>query len=132
LDQNIAVSSTYVMVAGALLRLVVPNAQKRLPYLQNFYSPNDYGQLGSSLGVIAGALLSVRLSGVSTAVDMGGSALSSFFGGFLILMGARLAGGCASGHGLSGIARLSSASLLTSAFMFVGAIGSGLIAHFLF
>jgi hypothetical protein len=59
--------------------------------------------------------------------------LSIFSLAFLqkVLFGARLAGGCASGHGLSGIARLSSASLITAACMFVGAIGSGLIAAYL-
>jgi uncharacterized membrane protein YedE/YeeE len=125
LDQNIAVSSTFVMVVGGFLRLIAPDAPNKMPYLKNFFGVNDFGQLGSSLGIILGSFVSGWLSDVRIIHDTSGSALSSFIGGFLVLFGARLAGGCASGHGLSGIARLSSASLLTSLFMFVGAIGSG-------
>lgn len=131
LDQNIAVSSSFVMVIGGLLRLVVSDTDNKMPYLRNFVGVNDFGQLGSSLGIIVGAFLSSWLSGVKIIHDTNGSILSSFIGGFCVLFGARLAGGCASGHGLSGIARLSSASLLTSMFMFVGAIGSGMVAQHL-
>lgn len=125
IDQNIAASSSYVMVSGFGLRALIPDAMKRFPYLQSFYSVDGYAQLGSSAGVILGAMTSAWLSGVEVVHDPSSSALRSFGGGFLVLFGARMAGGCASGHGLSGIARLSSASMITSACMFAGAIGTG-------
>jgi uncharacterized membrane protein YedE/YeeE len=129
LDQNIAVSSSFVSVIGAPLHFLFPSKwiEKNVPYLSNFYGINDFGQLGSSVGIVLGSFLSAHLSGVHIIHDTDASATASFFGGFLVLLGARLAGGCASGHGLSGIARLSSASLVTSACMFVGAIGSGML-----
>jgi uncharacterized membrane protein YedE/YeeE len=131
LDQNIAVSSSFVSVSGFFFRATVPNVFERMPYLKSFYGVGDYGQLGSGLGIVFGSFLSQYMSGVSVVHDSSLSFFRQFLGGLLVLFGARLAGGCASGHGLSGIARLSSASLLTAAMMFVGAIGSGLIARYL-
>jgi uncharacterized membrane protein YedE/YeeE len=122
LDQNIAVSSSYVHVSGYVFRGIVPNALERMPYLKTFYGVQDWGQLGSGLGIVFGALLSQRLSGVQIVQDASLSAFRQFFGGFLVLFGARMAGGCASGHGLSGIARLSSASIITAAAMFAGKV----------
>lgn len=46
-------------------------------------------------------------------------------GGFLVGFGARWAGGCTSGHGITGSSNLDKASLLAVASFFVG----GLIAH---
>merc|ERR1712173_400437 len=45
-------------------------------------------------------------------------ALSKFTGGFLFLLGSRLADGCTSGHGISGLATLSVTSLITVVSMF--------------
>jgi len=44
--------------------------------------------------------------------------LSKFAGGFLFLLGSRLADGCTSGHGISGLATLSVTSLITVISMF--------------
>ncbi len=44
----------------------------------------------------------------------------AFAGGFALLFGARLASGCPSGHGLTGMARLSIGSFVTVAAMFAG------------
>lgn len=46
----------------------------------------------------------------------------SFLGGFFLLLGTRIASGCASGHGLSGIAKLQISSVITITFMFIFAI----------
>lgn len=48
-------------------------------------------------------------------------------GGFLVGFGARWAGGCTSGHGITGSSNLDKASLLAVASFFVG----GLVAHWL-
>jgi uncharacterized membrane protein YedE/YeeE len=44
-------------------------------------------------------------------------------GGALMVFGARMAGGCTSGHGISGMAALSVVSVVTVAAMFAGGIG---------
>ena len=50
-----------------------------------------------------------------------GAALG-FGGGFVMLLGARIAGGCTSGHGISGMAQLALGSFVAVAAMFAGGI----------
>lgn len=52
-------------------------------------------------------------------------------GGVALIIGARTAGGCTSGHGISGMAALSTASFATVGAMFAGGMGlSGLLRFF--
>ncbi|KAK0120284.1 hypothetical protein ONS95_011690 [Cadophora gregata] len=46
----------------------------------------------------------------------------AIFGGVLLTFGSRLAGGCTSGHGISGMSQLSISSIITVASMFGGGI----------
>lgn len=52
----------------------------------------------------------------------------AILGGLLMSMGSRHAGGCTSGHGLSGMAQLSVSSFITTAAMFAGGIPVALLA----
>jgi uncharacterized membrane protein YedE/YeeE len=49
----------------------------------------------------------------------------SFLGGFILLMGARVAGGCTSGHVISGGVQLAVGSLVFAAFVFVSFLLTG-------
>ncbi len=49
----------------------------------------------------------------------------SFIGGFILLTGARMAGGCTSGHILSGGMQLAASSFLFAAFVFAGLLITG-------
>lgn len=49
----------------------------------------------------------------------------SFIGGFILIVGARMAGGCTSGHVLSGGMQLSVSSLLFAIFVFAGLLITG-------
>lgn len=51
--------------------------------------------------------------------------LWSFFGGFILIFGARMAGGCTSGHILSGGMQLSVSSLVFAVFVFGGLLLTG-------
>ena len=53
--------------------------------------------------------------------------LYTFLGGFLVLFGARMAGGCTTGHVLSGMAQLSIAGFLFAAAVFAGGIPTALL-----
>jgi hypothetical protein len=44
-------------------------------------------------------------------------------GGAIMVFGSRLAGGCTSGHGISGMSQLSTSSIISVAAMFAGGIG---------
>lgn len=79
-------------------------------------------------GVIAGAKLISQY--VPTVSEAGGptiSPLAAVAGGFSLIFGARLAGGCPSGHGISGMATMSLSSFITVASMFAGGISFSLL-----
>ncbi|GAB7358610.1 hypothetical protein MBLNU230_g3841t1 [Neophaeotheca triangularis] len=80
-----------------------------------------------SLGVIAGSFaLLQQKPGTSLAVsDAGIPAWQAFVGGTVLAFGARLGGGCTSGHGLSGLSAMSFSSLITVACMF----GAGILTR---
>jgi uncharacterized membrane protein YedE/YeeE len=54
-------------------------------------------------------------------------ALTGFLGGLIMVFGSRVAGGCTSGHGLSGMSMFSVASIVSVVSMFGGGIGLGLL-----
>jgi uncharacterized protein len=49
----------------------------------------------------------------------------SFIGGFILIIGARMAGGCTSGHILSGGMQLSLSSLIFAVFVFAALLNTG-------
>jgi len=53
----------------------------------------------------------------------------SFVGGFILIFGARMAGGCTSGHIVSGGMQLAISSLVFSAFVFIGLLVTGKIFY---
>jgi len=53
----------------------------------------------------------------------------SFIGGFLLITGARMAGGCTSGHILSGGMQLAASSLLFAVFVFAGLLITGKVFY---
>ncbi|RYO11817.1 hypothetical protein AA0111_g12702 [Alternaria arborescens] len=78
-------------------------------------------------GIVAGSWVLVRLVPPTiseTGIDI--SSLRGIIGGFVMVLGARIAGGCTSGHGISGMSMLSVSSIVTVAFMFVSGFGSAL------
>lgn len=57
--------------------------------------------------------------------------MTLFVGGGLVGFGTQLAGGCTSGHGLSGVSRLVPASLIATASFFGAAIIFSMAIHYL-
>jgi uncharacterized membrane protein YedE/YeeE len=64
--------------------------------------------------------------------DGAGAAVALAGGGVLVGLGTALAGGCTSGHGLVGCARLQPASLVATAAFFGTALGASLLLRTLF
>jgi uncharacterized membrane protein YedE/YeeE len=77
-----------------------------------------------SLAVIAGSfgLLQQMPSPSLAMADAAVPAWQAFVGGAVLAFGARLGGGCTSGHGLSGLSAMSFSSLITVACMFSAGI----------
>jgi len=79
-------------------------------------------------GMVAGAkavTAFVPAAAVSLVEGTAVSPLRGLLGGFLIVFGSRMAGGCTSGHGISGLSLLSVSSFLTVAMTFAagGVVG---------
>ena len=114
---------------------------KQLPYLEKYATDDKIlWQLSLVIGMILGGFISAKLSKQKRPAvsrvwqEMGLKSkisrfLLAFIGGMILLLGARLAGGCTSGHGLSGSAQFAISSWVTVCFMFLGGI---IAAKFLF
>lgn len=78
-----------------------------------------------AVGIIAGSWALTRSLPVGhTEARSGISALRGITGGLIMVFGARTAGGCTSGHGISGMSMLSVSSMVTVACMFLGGFGA--------
>ena len=79
-------------------------------------------QLLLPLGVLLGSLVWTQYTGVAYKSDDSVSLLQAWLGGVAMVLGARMAGGCTSGHGITGCGLLSLRSFAATAVMFVAAI----------
>ncbi len=103
------------------------------PYLAAFADPSPLisWQVPYAAATVLGAALSRHIAAERSVADADGvvgvSVTAAFAGGFLMLIGARMAGGCTSGHGLSGMAMLQAHSLVAVVAMFAGGIATALV-----
>lgn len=135
IETALGASSSYVTVGGLLASAVDP-AVTEIGYVAKHVAATgkNWWQVALVVGIAAGAFLSMRMSGANRrtispiwARALGSGApkvrhLVAFGAGFLMLFGARIADGCTSGHGLSGMAQLSVGSTVAVAAMFAGGI----------
>jgi len=130
----IGASSSYVSAVAHAAGTVDADVGT-IGYMDKYMTSKKYVWQGTMVAFIAlGALLSVRLSGArrrsfspawtrAVGIDsLGRRAWMAFLGGFLMLFGARWAGGCTSGHGLSGVGQLAIGSIVVTICFFVGGI----------
>ncbi|WPJ61300.1 hypothetical protein SMAC4_09138 [Sordaria macrospora] len=76
--------------------------------------PQRYNNLLFVSGAVLGAkLLTVAYPALGQVTEVAVSPVAAGLGGFLMIIGSRMAGGCTSGHGISGISLLSTSSFLT-------------------
>ncbi len=86
--------------------------------------PKSYNTIVFTAGMIFGALvIFLAFPSAPVAPEVVIKPTRSLLGGILIAIGSRMAGGCTSGHGISGISLLSISSLITVASMFAGGAG---------
>jgi uncharacterized membrane protein YedE/YeeE len=126
-------STSFVRSAGMLGEAVGSERVSQLEYFLRYLPKFDW-QLLFVIGIFLGSLLSALTSdtfkwqgvpdmwaerfGTSPALR----GVVAFIGGIVAMFGARLAGGCPSGHGLSGIIQLAVSGLIAMVFFFVGGI----------
>lgn len=132
INTALGTSSSYVTLSGTLTALFDP-AISQIDYVAKHLSgAKNWWQVAMVVGIAVGAFVSSRLSGMKRpAVSpvwskaLGTNSLPvrmalAFFSGFILLLGARIADGCTSGHGISGMAQLAMSSFVTVACMFAG------------
>ncbi|KAI0843145.1 hypothetical protein F5Y06DRAFT_81831 [Hypoxylon sp. FL0890] len=90
--------------------------------------PKSYSAIALTTGMVAGAL-TVSLVSPSTRVtpEVIVEPNRAVLGGILLAIGSRMAGGCTSGHGISGISLLSVSSFVSVAAMFAGGMSVAMI-----
>lgn len=89
--------------------------------------PARYSSTIFCTGMVGGAwVLSKAYPALVQVNEVAIPPLTAGLGGFLMILGSRIAGGCTSGHGLSGLSMLSTSSFLTigAAFAWAGVLGA--------
>jgi hypothetical protein len=136
-DKALGVSTTFVRAAGLVERAVAPAHVQANAYFASKGVKVDW-QMMLVVGIVAGAFLSAWLSGglrVERVPELwkarfgGGVALRytmAFLGGLVLIFGARLAGGCTSGHGISGALQLA----LSGWTFFIAVFAAGIATAF--
>ncbi len=127
-------STTFVRAAGLIEQGVVPGNVTDNAYFQKNKPKVDW-QMMVVAGILLGAFAASRLDGSFKLervppvwADRFGSkvsvrAIGAFLGGAISMFGARLADGCPSGHGLSGLMQLSISGFISM----VGFFGAGVV-----
>jgi hypothetical protein len=135
IETALGTSSSYVTVGAAIAGWFDPSLLK-IDYVAKHIVANakNLWQVALVAGIAIGAFVSMKMSGAqrqsispiwARALGSSSPALRyavAFGAGFLLLFGARIADGCTSGHGLSGLAQLSVGSTVAVIGMFAGGI----------
>jgi len=139
-NKAIGCSTAYARTAGMGEKLIRGDKVDEKAYYKKFLPKIDWEWM-LVLGVVLGAFISSVLSGsfrIETVPRIWENAFGSsqvlryigaLIGGLLLGFGARMAGGCTSGHGLSGTSQLSVGSWLAFIFFFIGGIVTALFLY---
>lgn len=141
IETALGTSSSYVSIGGLVASWLDPAALK-IDYIARHVAATgkNWWQVALVVGIAIGAFISARLSGArrqpispiwSRALGSASPARRyaiAFLAGFIMLLGARIADGCTSGHGLSGTAQLAVGSIVAVAAMFAGGIATAMLA----
>lgn len=140
IETALGASSSYVTVGSIIASWIDPSILN-IDYVARHVATTgkNWWQVALVVGVAIGAFISMKLSGAKRqpispiwqrALGSASSARRyavAFAGGFVLLLGARIADGCTSGHGLSGMAQLAVGSTVAVAAMFVGGISTAML-----
>ena len=139
IETALGTSSSYVTIAAHIAALFDASTAK-LDYLaRHMYGAKNLWQVAMVIGIALGAFLSMRASGARRQAispvwqravgveSLSARAPMAFVGGFIMVLGARIADGCTTGHGLSGIAQLAVGSTVAVAAMFAGAMATAFL-----
>ncbi|MGI8602237.1 MAG: YeeE/YedE thiosulfate transporter family protein [Verrucomicrobiales bacterium] len=139
-DKAIGASSFYATIAGLIGTFVARRHTQSLQYYKSNPPRADWGFF-FVLSTILGGFIAAWTGGEFRNewlhpmwVDRFGGGIGlraavGFTGGVLMAFGARLAGGCTSGHGISGTLQLNAGSWLAVISMFIGGIPAAMLLY---
>jgi uncharacterized membrane protein YedE/YeeE len=139
-DKPLGTSTTYVRTAGMIERLFRGNKVLERQFFKTTPPDIDW-QWMLVLGIVIGAFVSSVASGEAHIIwipepwltafgsAVGPRIVVAFVGGALLGLGSRWAGGCTSGHGISGTMQLSVASWVAAVCFFAGGIAVATIMY---
>lgn len=139
-DKPIGCSTAFARTSGMLERLLLGKRVLDKPYYQKFAPVVDW-EFMLVVGILIGAFMSARLSGTfelqwvpatwsqSAGAGAGVRWLVALIGGIVMGFGARWAGGCTSGHGISGTLQLAVSSWVAAICFFIGGIAAAMIVY---
>jgi uncharacterized membrane protein YedE/YeeE len=138
-NKLLGASTAYARVAGLIGKGLAPRHTESLKYYQDNKPAIDW-EVMLVLGAVGGAFLAAWHGGELTGEWLpamwearfgeGSYALrigTALVGGALMAFGARLAGGCTSGHGISGALQLSVGSWIALICFFAGGIATAML-----
>lgn len=137
-DRALACSASFAKTSGMLEKLFRGKKVEEKPYYQKFPPVIDWNWM-LVLGVIIGAFISAKMSGqfqfswipTQWKIMVGDNhlvrLLAAIAGGAIMGFGARWAGGCTSGHGISGTLQLAVSSWLAAMSFFAGGIATAML-----
>lgn len=139
--QKIGASSAYADAAGIIGRLMAPRHIAALTYFQNT-KPGISWTLTIVLGAIPGSFIAAWTGNELTGTWLQDMWVARFgtnsgwlragavlLGAALMSFGARLAGGCTSGHGISGTLQLAVSSWIAVVCFFIGGIATAMLMY---
>ena len=139
-DRAIGCSTPFARTSGMIERLFRGEKTLQRPYFQK-YPPVISWDWMLVVGIFVGAFLSAQLSGTfqftwvpDRWIETFGNTptlrlVVAFVGGILMGIGSRWAGGCTSGHGISGTLQLAISSWLSVIGFFAGGIATALLIY---
>lgn len=139
-NRPIGVSTAYAQTSGMIGRAFAPERVGAMPYYRTV-KPEIGWEWMLAVGVLLGGWLSAVLSGDlrveavpalwARAIGPGVAVrwLAAAAGGVLLGIGSRWAGGCTSGHGISGTLQLVAASWLAAICFFTGGIATAFLLY---
>ncbi len=142
-NKPLGASTAYARLAGLLGLLVAPKHTRSLKYFKD--NPPKVGwELMLVVAVVAGGFIAAWTGNELTGQwlpamwqERFGSeshllrTIVAFVGGILMAFGARMAGGCTSGHGISGTLQLAIGSWVSAICFFIGGVITAMLMFML-
>ncbi len=139
-NKPIGCSTAFARTSGMLEQALSGRSVAKQPYYKKFAAVIDWEWM-FVLGIIIGSLVSSLLSGefqlrlipaiwmARFGIEFLPRFITALLGGIVLGIGARWAGGCTSGHGISGTMQLAVSSWIAVIIFFIGGV---LTAQFIY